>query len=162
MCGAALDPEARERACRGCPLRALTKGCRLGLVRCPVCGYHSLAREAHGPKGGWAPSIAPSHRLGSGPKGRARSKPNKLNELPPGAEAHLAGFNGLWGPDVKRLLAYGLVPGVRVRVLQKSPAVVLRVGETELALEEALAASIEVEVVRCPVVKTDDGRREDR
>ena len=143
MCGAALDPEARERACRGCPLRALTKGCRLGLVRCPVCGYHSLAREAHPLKGGWAPRMAAhSPSFENDFRGSARSK---LNELPPGAEAHLAGFNGLQEPDVKRLLAYGLVPGVRVQVLQKSPAVVLRVGETELALEEALAASIEVE-----------------
>lgn len=67
-----------------------------------------------------------------------------LSELPPGAEARLLGFDGLREPDVRRLVAYGLAPGVRVRLLQKNPAVVVRAGELELALERELARSIEV------------------
>lgn len=67
-----------------------------------------------------------------------------LDELPLGAEARLVGFDGLREPDVRRLLAYGLAPGVRVRLLQKSPAVVVKTGEIELALEAELARSVEV------------------
>ena len=122
MCGSVLDERAQERACRGCPLRALTKGCRLGLLRCPACGYHSLARE-----------FEPI------PSGARR-----LSDLPPGGEARLVGFDGLREGDVRKLLAYGLVPGVRVRVVQKSPAVIVRVGGTELALDAELAAALEV------------------
>lgn len=44
--------------------------------------------------------------------------------MPPGAWVRLVSFDGLGGRDLKRLLAYGLVPGVRVRVVQRAPAVV--------------------------------------
>jgi Fe2+ transport system protein FeoA len=77
---------------------------------------------------------------------------SRLNELLPSTEAELISFNGLRDHDVKRLLAYGLAPGVRVRVIQSSPAVVLKIHETELALEEELAEFIEV------VVEDGDGK----
>lgn len=44
-CGSDLDAEAQANACRGCPLSRRTEACRLGLVRCPSCGYHSLLHE---------------------------------------------------------------------------------------------------------------------
>jgi DtxR family Mn-dependent transcriptional regulator len=40
------------------------------------------------------------------------------------------------------LAVYGLVPGSRVVLQQKRPAYVVRVGETELALEAAIACEI--------------------
>jgi Fe2+ transport system protein FeoA/DNA-directed RNA polymerase subunit RPC12/RpoP len=141
MCGSRLDAEAQANACRGCPLRTLTKSCRLGLVRCPYCGYHSLAHEAQpNAEIEEAPMIRAVKVFESGHSGRV----SRLNELLPGTEARLISFNGLRDHDLKRLLAYGLAPGVRVHVIQSSPAVVLKVHETELALEEELAESIEV------------------
>lgn len=152
MCGHVLGEEAQERACRGCPLRVLTKGCRLGLLRCPVCRYHSLSREFQRNPEQNVPSKRPkpkeATRIPTPKVTTTKDLGNKtkisLGELPPGAEARLLGFDGLREPEVRRLLAYGLVPGVRVRLLQRSPAVVLKAGETELALEVELAHSIEV------------------
>jgi Fe2+ transport system protein FeoA len=69
---------------------------------------------------------------------------SRLNELSPGTAAWLIGWDEVRAHDVKRLLAYGLAPGVRVHVIRSSPAVVLKIHETELALEEELAGSIEV------------------
>jgi DtxR family Mn-dependent transcriptional regulator/ferrous iron transport protein A len=44
------------------------------------------------------------------------------------------------------LAVFGLVPGADFELLQKSPAFVLRVGETELALDSEVASRILVEV----------------
>jgi DtxR family transcriptional regulator, Mn-dependent transcriptional regulator len=44
-----------------------------------------------------------------------------------------------------RLAHFGLVPGARVEVEQAWPATVVRVGETTIALEPAVAAYIHVE-----------------
>jgi DtxR family transcriptional regulator, Mn-dependent transcriptional regulator len=41
-----------------------------------------------------------------------------------------------------RLGALGLMPGSWIVVLQKKPALVLRVGETEISLDEAVAGEI--------------------
>ena len=38
----------------------------------------------------------------------------------------------------------GVLPGVRLRVVQRSPAWVLRMGRTEIALDDALASRIRV------------------
>ena len=41
-----------------------------------------------------------------------------------------------------KLLAFGILPGTAVRVLQTFPAYVLTVGYTEVALDQELAARI--------------------
>ena len=45
-----------------------------------------------------------------------------------------------------RLSAFGLVPGGHVQVLQRRPAPVIRIGETELALSEEILQQIWVRV----------------
>ena len=45
----------------------------------------------------------------------------------------------------ERLMAYGLVQGQMIRVIQTSPAFVIRVDETELALDQEVALCIRVE-----------------
>jgi len=41
-----------------------------------------------------------------------------------------------------RLTAYGVVPGVEIRVHQKRPAFVIQVGETDLAFDQEVAADV--------------------
>ena len=49
-------------------------------------------------------------------------------------------------PDrVVRLSSLGVIPGVRVTLLQRRPAVVLRVAETSIALDPEVADEILVE-----------------
>jgi DtxR family Mn-dependent transcriptional regulator len=45
---------------------------------------------------------------------------------------------------LERLGALGLVPGVRLRLIQKRPAYVIQVGETEVAIDDDVASEIYV------------------
>jgi DtxR family Mn-dependent transcriptional regulator len=65
-----------------------------------------------------------------------------LSGLEPGAEGRIA-YLAL--PDASllhRLMSLGLVPGTRVRLKQDSPAVIVQVEESLVALEHALASAI--------------------
>lgn len=136
MCGAALDLEAQARACRRCPLFHLARGCVLKLIRCPSCGYHSLAHERSRPSRDAQEALTRSSELREGRDVRP------LNELDPGRGAHVVGFKGLDERTLQRLVAYGLAPGVRLLMLQQRPACILKVHQTELALEDALAGTV--------------------
>jgi DtxR family Mn-dependent transcriptional regulator len=41
-----------------------------------------------------------------------------------------------------RLSALGVVPGSRITLVQRTPAFILRVGETELTVDESIAREI--------------------
>ena len=141
MCGALLNAEVQIEACRSCPLYGWTQGCRLGLLRCSACGYHSLPRETRhlsGPD----PAIVLTDQPRRCPQKDETMCP--LSEAPPGTRARLISFDGLSERELKRLLAYGLAPGACIQVLQRVPAIVIKVQEIELALEEALAKAIYV------------------
>ena len=69
-----------------------------------------------------------------------------LAHVPEGMEAEVSALEGMPPRRLARLSAFGLVPGSRVRVLQRRPAPVIRVGETELALGEEILAQIWVRV----------------
>jgi Fe2+ transport system protein FeoA len=48
------------------------------------------------------------------------------------------------GSDAAQLSGLGLYPGVVIKVRQKFPTLVIQAGETEVALENQVAANIEV------------------
>jgi len=48
-------------------------------------------------------------------------------------------------PKIRKLAAFGLMPGSSVRVVQKYPAIIIQSGFTQLALDEDIAAEIMVE-----------------
>jgi len=67
-----------------------------------------------------------------------------LSALEPGAEGRIA-YLALPDPSLlHRLMSLGLVPGTRVRLKQASPAVIVQVEESLVALEFALASAIVV------------------
>lgn len=136
MCHGLLDCTGNAQGCQSCPLYHLTRGCRLQLIRCPNCGYHSLPGEkTAGPQ--VLPAVEPLHADN-------RAVPCTLIELAVGAQACLVGFDSLTERDLQRLVAYGLVPGARLKVLQRVPAYILKIHETELALEHSLVKAIYV------------------
>ena len=47
-------------------------------------------------------------------------------------------------PRTARLASLGLVPGVQIKLVQRYPAFVLRVGYAEIALDEELAGLVRV------------------
>jgi Fe2+ transport system protein FeoA len=72
------------------------------------------------------PNDVPLTRLGEGVSARVL----RLDE--PGSQA------------TAHLVALGVLPGVEVTLLQRYPAFVMRIGHTELAVDEQLARRIHV------------------
>ncbi len=153
LCRSTLDPDAQARACRHCPLHHLTEGCALRMIRCSVCGYHSFATEVEEIADGAETTDAeqreriPDTAPASPAPTAATAVERRLDELPSAGNAVVTGFNGLSERATRRLMAYGLVPGARVTLLQRRPAYILRVGQSELALEAEIAASVHVEAL---------------
>jgi DtxR family Mn-dependent transcriptional regulator len=65
-----------------------------------------------------------------------------LDQLPPGEEARIAYLALADVGLLHRLLSLGLVPGAAVHVRGQSPACVVQVGETVVALEPELAGAV--------------------
>ena|ERR1043166_4669145 len=130
LCG--FEFEKRDTACaHSCPLGRLCK-----LVRCPNCQYEFPERpEAIGllQRMFHRPQPVPAH-LDSIP----------LPELNEGESTELVCLNCAHSSRRAALTIYGLVPGCRIVLQQKRPAFVVRIGETELALEASIAAEVYV------------------
>lgn len=80
-----------------------------------------------------------------------RNKPNKppvetptLAELEAGQRAQITCLTCPHAASCERLMAYGLVEGQCILLVQKNPAFVIRVDETELALDEMVARCIHI------------------
>lgn len=69
-----------------------------------------------------------------------------LTDLGIGGGGAISCLEGPGAPRSAKLMALGLVPGVRLRLLQRYPAFVIRVGRAELALDAELAGRIRVRV----------------
>jgi Fe2+ transport system protein FeoA len=135
FCGFEFDPDQRQ-ACPACPLST-----NCGKACCPRCGYEAvrpsplveLVR-------GW---------LGRGASGRAavpRSETLRLSDLPVGQQASVLGLASTSeSRQSARLVAMGLLPGVSIRLLRRSPAYVFAVGNSQFAVDERLAAQILVQ-----------------
>jgi len=65
-----------------------------------------------------------------------------LNRLDSGEAASIAYINTKKHTRLHKLVAFGLCPGVQIRVHQKSPSFVIQYDETQLALEADVAADI--------------------
>ncbi|MBI4671530.1 MAG: ferrous iron transport protein A [Chloroflexi bacterium] len=70
------------------------------------------------------------------------AKPFTLADLAAGQRAEIACLECPHAASCERLMAYGLVQGQSVLLVQKLPAFVIRIDETELALDEFVARCI--------------------
>lgn len=66
----------------------------------------------------------------------------RLADMQVGTNGRVGLLGSRRGGRLERLGAMGLVPGVTLRLLQKRPAYVVQVGETEIAVDHDLAAEI--------------------
>lgn len=64
------------------------------------------------------------------------------------------------GSRLRELMSIGLLPGAPVKLLRKSPAIVLALGESEFALDEEMAKAIYVRVQAAPRSASNGGSRE--
>ncbi len=126
LCG--FEFEKANAVCHhGCPMGRFCK-----LIRCPSCQYEFP--EPSRPLTWLAKLIHP-------PRPR-RPDALDLTGLDAGETAEFVGLAGANESRRHTLSLYGLVPGVHVTLQQKRPAYVVRVGETELALEADIAREI--------------------
>lgn len=130
LCG--FEFEKRDTACaHGCPLGRFCK-----LVRCPNCQYEFPERPE---------SVGLLQRMFHRPKPQVPLRDSiPLPELNEGESSELVCLNCTHASRRNALAVFGLVPGSRLVLQQKRPAFVVRVGETELALEASIAADVYV------------------
>lgn len=67
-----------------------------------------------------------------------------LTELKVGDDATIARIDSADDRILKKLMALGVLPGMKVVLLQKFPSYVIKVGNTRIAADEAIARSIVV------------------
>jgi len=78
-------------------------------------------------------------------KSPIKPAPRVLSEARRGQQAVVRGFApGFPASRQAHLLAYGLTPGARVRVLQHRPVTIVQVDHLEIALERSLAEGIRI------------------
>lgn len=68
----------------------------------------------------------------------------RLTALRPGARGAVSCLEEPWTADAGKLAALGLLPGVRLRLVQRYPAYVVQMGRSEIAIDEGLAARVRV------------------
>jgi len=142
LCGYEFD--AANLACHAqCPM-----GSRCTLICCPNCGYQVVDES----KSRLANLLR--RLLSSGRPERLQSERHRrlgdslvpLTHIPEGMTVEVGHLEGMPPSRLARLSAFGLVPGSRIQVLQRHPAPVIRVGETELALSWDILEQIWVRV----------------
>jgi Fe2+ transport system protein FeoA len=122
----------QDTLCRhGCPL---AQACHL--VRCPSCQYEFPERPK---RQSWLGRLFQRAERA----GRPGNGVLTVGELEVDATARIVCVGGHPSRQ-NRLAVFGLVPGATIRHLQRSPEHVIKIGETELALESAIADDIVV------------------
>ncbi len=121
----------------GCPL-----GTRCNLLRCPNCGYEfPLPQESK--LLSWLRRIFA--RTPAGPP-KANGDIVGVDQMVPGQRARVVRLADSKSKRKNTLAVYGLVPGSEIVLQQRRPTFVIRVGQTELALDQEIARDI---LVRC-------------
>lgn len=135
LCGHFFDA-GEHPACQACPLH---QGCNL--ICCPACGYQIVnVRRSR------LARLAGSLLRNGSSRRRGIKDGLSLSDVPPGWRAKVVGFrDGISPARRAHLQAYGLIPDDWVWVVQHSPVTVIRIEQTELALENSLASEIEVQ-----------------
>ncbi len=118
----------------GCPL-----GATCTLSRCPNCQYEFAEK----PKAvSWLAGLL---RGGRRPQQDLPAHVLTVRDLRASERARVLCLGGGTASRQNNLAVFGVVPGAEISVVQQRPAPVLRVGETELALDPAIARDILVE-----------------
>jgi Fe2+ transport system protein FeoA len=125
------------QVCASCPI---THGCE-DLVRCPRCGYQF-------PRGSrtlaWAARLWGRLRGSAVPAEAGGHPVQTLDHLRPGETARVLKVSTAEIPMLMKLSQLGLVPGAEIRMEQSRPAAIVRVGETTVALQRAVACLVHV------------------
>ena len=129
----------------GCPLGAL---CRL--VRCPGC--QSEFPETPAAVGLFRKLFRTRRSLPQAPETRLPETVRAASDLRPGTRATVLCLGPSATERHRTLTVFGVVAGAELTVVQQVPACVIKVGETELALDREIAREILVEPAAGPTL----------
>lgn len=133
FCG--FEFEKDDTLCvHGCPLGVLCK-----LIRCPSCGYEFPETTK---RLSWLGKLFSKDNL------ETRGLPSgvqTVKELKSGERANVLCIGGKSCLRHNVLTAFGLAPGAEISLVQQCPSCVIRIGETELALDNEIAREILVQ-----------------
>ncbi len=127
LCGLEYAPGGSTCRERGCPMAVGS----CATQHCPRCGYTMPDEQ----KSTAARLVRRLFRR------KRPSEAKTLADLPSGASATIERLEGDPGL-LARLTAQGLAPGVAIRVVQRTPTHVIELGETMVAVETRVAATI--------------------
>ncbi len=132
FCGREFSEELGASACANCPLSKLkgSQGC--GHVKCPYCGYENPQETKFEQK----------LRTWSWRKRSQTDDTHSLANLPKGVPAKICQLDKSSAKDLQKLLAFGIMPGQSVEVIQRYPTIVVKVGRTTVALDKQVAAQV--------------------
>ena len=124
------------------------------LICCPNCGYQVVdenkSRLARFLRWMW-----PVRRRNGRRAPRTRSGATQrlvcLADVHLGVAVEVDQFDRMPPGRLARLSAFGLVPGSQVRLLQRRPAPVIRIGETDLALSAEIISQIWVRPMQATI-----------
>lgn len=139
LCGFEFD-RTDTLCAHGCPLGAMCN-----LVRCPSCNYEFA--ETY-PKMSWIRRL-----FSKQPSPLAEHLPADVrpaSELHYGDRAEVMCVGGAGDGREDRLAVFGLTAGSEIMVIQQQPSCVIKIDETELALDPEIAEQILVRVVPEP------------
>lgn len=122
----------------GCPMNG-----HCHMICCPNCGYQMVDAD-RSRLAGWLRKLWP----GAAAKGPVQARPSMvLSEAPMRRDLRIESLDGLAPHMAARFSVLGLLPGATVQLLQRRPAPVVRVGETELAIGLELLEHVQVRAV---------------
>lgn len=134
LCGFEFAPG--DTLCQhGCPMRTYCN-----LIRCPSCDYEFPSKPA---AVSWLARLL--GREGQ-PGDELCERVQLVSELAPGETREVVSL-GASASRRSSLSVFGLVPGSELTLVQQRPACVVRVGETELALDPEIAREILVRTI---------------
>lgn len=136
LCGHEFEPSTA--ACHSaCPL-----GSQCHLICCPNCGYQ-VVDESKSRLAQWLARFLPSKGRfpvrATGPQVEALMT---LTQAPLEMAMEVCELAAMPPTRLARLTLFGVTPGVQVKLMQRWPAPVVRVGETELALSSEIVERI--------------------
>ena len=133
LCG--MEFQKTASVCvQGCPVKGAC-----AYVRCPHCNYEmpETPRFLEKLRAMWARRTTTVPLAADGAL--------TLDRLRPGQCATVINVGCQATARRNSLGVFGVAPGAEITLLQRYPACVVRVGETELGLDESIAREIEVE-----------------
>lgn len=122
----------------GCPLAG-----HCHMICCPNCGYQ-MVDATRSRLAGWLRRVWPQAAKVERQRQSMRRQPLILSQAPMRVNLVVESLEGLAPQILARFSVLGLLPGAEVQLLQRRPAPIVRVGETELAIGLELLDKVRV------------------